>query len=40
MWSAGSGPVDFHVLHRDYPVEDSMKYIFEVIITPGVMFAK
>jgi len=38
--SAGSSPVDFHFLHRDYPVEDSMKYIFEVIITPVVMFAK
>ena len=40
LWSAGSSPVDFHVLHRDYPAENSMKYIFEVIITPVVMFAK
>src|SRR6218665_196833 len=40
LWSAGRSRVYFHFLHRDYPVEDSMKYIFEVIITPVVMFAK
>ena len=40
LWSAGSSAVDFHILHRNYPVEDSMKYIFEVIITPAVMFAQ
>jgi len=38
LWSGGSSPVDFHVLYRNYPVEDSMNYSFEVIITPVVMF--
>jgi len=37
LWSAGSSPADFLILHGNYPVEDSMKYIFEVIITPAAI---